>query len=1014
MNLKRIIVLQVCLLLACTVFAKDKKNVAPFMQHKVLQSTFVNPPDSVRPGVYWYFMDGNLSKEGMTADLESMKEAGIGNVLFLEVNIGVPRGKVDFMSEEWQGLFKHAVDEAKRLGITITLGVGPGWTGSGGPWVKPEESMQHLVYSVTDVNSQSTQPITLAKPDPRKPFFGEGTLTDELKKQWLDFYEDVFVLAFPTPASDVKLQDIDEKALYYRAPFSSQKGVKAYLAEPEKHAEIPDLAAIKPEQIIDLTSLLQKDGTLNWKVPSGKWTIMRFGCRNNGAITRPAPKPGLGFECDKFDTVAFKNHFDEYVGKLIKKVGTPKSTTTGGGWNMLHMDSWEMGAQNWTSNFRKEFQKRRGYDPLPYFPVYSGRIVGNTELSERFLWDLRKTAQELVVENHAIYLKKLGQKYGFRLSIEPYDMNPCSDFDLGAVADVPMCEFWSKGYGFKTAFSCIEASSIANIIGAPVVGAESFTSIKSEAWKLYPGAIKNQGDWAFCTGINRFVYHTFAHKPLDEKLRPGMTMGQYGIHWDRGQTWWPMASAYHKYISRCSYMLQQGRKTADVLYLTAEGAPNVFISPASALEGNDTIPDHKGYNFDDCSPEMLISKASVQNKKIVFPGGASYHLLVLPNVKTMSPELIQKIESLVRAGATVVGTPPEKSPSLVNYPQCDQRVRQIVQELWGNWQASTEVTSRKCGQGTISWGGDLSSYAPGEIYPNYNATASLLKKMRVTEDFTSSGPIRYIHKMTGTQDIYFVSNRSDQPVTALCQFRTTKGTPQLWNPMTGETRALPEFKQTQDQTQISLKFESYQSFFIVFEASRNKASAVGKKNFPEISVAQNLTGSWNISFDPKWGGPANIVFDKLEDWTQRQEDGIKYYSGIATYRKTFNLSPTEVQSKLFIDLGVVNNMARVRLNGKDLGIVWTSPWRIEISGVAKKGNNELEIEVSNLWVNRLVGDEKFPDDGIQNHQWPEWLTKGEPRTSQRYTFTTHHFYKSDSPLMKSGLIGPVKILKSEE
>lgn len=1013
MSLKQIISLQVCLIIACSVFAKDRKPVASISWREALQSTFVNPPDSVRPGVYWYFMDGNISRKGMTADLESMKEAGIGNVLFLEVNIGVPRGPVDFMSEEWQNLFQHAVNEARRLGITLTLGVGPGWTGSGGPWVKSEESMQHLVYSATEISGPSTQSIQLPKPDPRDPYFGVKTLNENLKKQWLDFYEDVFVLAFPTPKSDAKLQDIDEKALYYRAPFSSKKGVKPYLPEPSAHPEIPEQAAIDQRQIIDLTTYLQKDGTLNWKAPAGKWTIMRFGRRNNGAITRPAPVPGLGFECDKFDTVAFKNHFDDYVGKLIKKVGTPKSST-GGGWNMLHMDSWEMGAQNWSSSFRKEFQQRRGYDPLPYFPVYSGRIVGNAELSERFLWDLRQTAQELIVENHAVYLKKLGRKYGFRLSIEPYDMNPCSDFDLGAVADVPMCEFWGKGYGFKTPFSCIEASSIANIIGAPVVGAESFTSEYWEAWKLYPGALKNQGDWAFCTGVNRFVYHTFAHKPLDDKYQPGMTMAQYGVHWDRGQTWWPMASAYHKYISRCSYMLQQGHKIADVLYLTAEGAPNIFLAPDSALEGNDTIPDHKGFNFDDCSPKMLISRASVKNKKIVFPGGASYHLLVLPNCKTMSPELVQKIESLVKAGATVIGTPPEKSPSLVNYPECDRQVSQTAQKLWGNWLPSAEITSRKYGQGILSWGGNLSSFASGEIYPNYDSTAALLKKLGVAEDFTSSGSVRYIHKATDTQEIYFVANRSNETILADCNFRIEKETPELWDPQTGETRPLSEFTQLTNQTRIPLKFEPYQSYFVVFKKGKAATPQTGTKNFRNLTEIQTLTGSWELAFDPKWGGPASITFNQLEDWSKRPEEGIRYYSGMATYKKSFSLSATDIQQKLYLDLGEVENMAQIKLNGKNLGIVWTSPWRVDISTAAKQGENELEIVVANLWANRLIGDEQFPDDGVKDHKWPQWLLNGQARPSQRYTFTTHHFYKKDSPLLKSGLIGPVKILKADK
>lgn len=1012
MNLRRIITLSVCLFLFCEIQAQTNKRGKNPEQVDQLRTCFLNPPDSVRPGVYWYFMDGNLSKEGMTKDLESMKKAGIGHVLFLEVNIGIPRGPIDFMSQEWQDLFKHAVSEAKRLGINFTLGVGPGWTGSGGPWVKPEESMQHLVYSVTDVAGPSNQTIQLAKPEPKQPYFGEKTLNEELKKKWLDFYEDVSVLAFPSTENDSTIQDVEEKALYYRAPYSSKKGVKPYLPEPINPTKFPEQAIIKPNQIIDLSNYLQADGSLNWTVSPGKWTIMRFGRRNNGAITRPAPVPGLGFECDKMDTTAFNHHFNEYIGKLLNQVKTPKNSD-GSGWNMLHMDSWEMGAQNWTPKFREEFKKRRGYDPLPYFPCISGKIVASTEQSERFLWDLRQTAQELIIENHAMYLKKLGRKYGFRLSIEPYDMNPCADFDLGAVADVPMCEFWSKGYGFKTAFSCIEASSIANIIGAPVVGAEAFTAEWWEAWKMYPARVKNQGDWAFCTGVNHFVYHTFAHKPFDDKYQPGMTMAQYGVHWDRGQTWWPMASAYHQYISRCSYMLQQGHKVADILYLIPEGAPHVFLPPASALKGNDTIPDHKGYNFDACSAQNLISKASVHNKRITFPSGASYRILVLPNYKTMSPLLLEKISDLIRKGATIIGNAPIQSPSLSNYPDCDKLIREKALSIWKTTTIPEQTSSIKYGKGLIYHGGNLNKFASGEIYPNYDSTAAILQQLNLQEDFKSTGEIRYIHKTISGKDIYFLSNRTDKKTKAECSFRISKGNPELWDPQNGKCYSINTYKIENGHTIIPVEFDSYQSFFIVFDQETRKTKANSSQPVQSFSVLEDLSNNWHLSFDPNWGGPASVAFQTLDDWSKRPEDGIKYYSGIATYKKTFTISGVPVNDALYLDLGEVNNIARVKLNGEDLGIVWTAPWRIEITHAIKTGLNKLEIEVANLWVNRLIGDEQYPDDGIKDKKWPEWLLNGQKRTSQRYTFTTHHYYKKDMPLQKSGLIGPVKILKTE-
>ena len=421
---------------------------------KELQRNFRTPPESARPGVYWYFMDGNISKEGMTKDLEAMKRAGIGSVVFLEVNVGIPRGNVDFLSDEWKECFRHAVKECERLGISMTLGIGPGWTGSGGPWVAAEQSMRHLVASSTVVKGSGRQTVKLPEPSPKAPYFGEGAFTPELKEKWAEYYEDVAVLAFPTPGEMSRIKDVGEKALYYRAPYSSVPGVKQYLP---REKSMPSGRVVNMDEVIDLTSLLQEDGSITWEVPSGNWTVMRFGLRNNGAVTRPAPLPGVGFECDKTDTAAIAAHFKVFTDELLRVVGE-RDTTLPGGLKMLHMDSWEMGAQNWAPGLREEFRRRRGYDPQPYYPAYDGYIVGSREISERFLWDLRQTMQELMLENHALYVKEYAHRRGMKLSIEPYDMNPMQDLELGASADIPMCEFWSPG-GYNTSFSAIEGSS---------------------------------------------------------------------------------------------------------------------------------------------------------------------------------------------------------------------------------------------------------------------------------------------------------------------------------------------------------------------------------------------------------------------------------------------------------------------------------------------------------------------------------------------------------------------------
>jgi len=968
-----------------------------------VKAGFLNPPDSSRPGVYWYFMDGNISREAITGDLESMKKAGIGYVLFLEVNVGVPRGKVDFLSAEWQDLYLHAVRESERLGIKIILGSGPGWAGSGGPWVKPEQSMMHLVATSTITTGPSVFNTILPKPEPVKPFFGEGSLTKELKEIRDGWYEDVAVLAYPTPATEQKIADINEKSLVYRAPYSSQKGVKQYLPTSATYTDIPG-SAVDQTKIIDLTKMLKSDGTLNWNVPAGKWTIVRFGKRNNGAVTRPAPKPGLGFECDKFDTVAFDAHYDTFIGKLLRKVG-PRQAGADGGWTMIHIDSWEMGSQNWTGDFREQFKKRRGYDPLLFLPTYTGQIVGSAELSERFLWDVRLTSQELVIENHAGRFKELGRRSGLTLSIEPYDMNPTADLDLGSVADVPMCEFWSDKFGFNSSFSCIEATSIAHIQGKPVVGAEAFTAESSEAWKKYPGNMKDQSDWAFSIGINRFIYHTFAHKPYGDGLKPGVTMGPYGVHWDRGQTWWSMVPAYHKYVTRCSYILSQGNSVADILYLNPEGAPHVFRAPKSAFEGTEVLPDKRGYAFDGCSP-LLLRNAQVLNHRIVFPGGASYRVLVLPDVETMTPELLTKIATLVKAGATVVGNPPSKSPSLVNFPDCDKQVQKLAAELWGKQEISK-------GGGTLVTFKNQAGQLSTELYSPYDSTATLLLKLGVNPDFTASGSIRYNHRSLPDREIYFISNRTDHPVEDVCLFRDGTLNAELWDAVTGEVRSLGNLKKGKTGISIPVKLDVSQSHFVIFNKSARSPKTMVRNDFPDAKAVSTLKGAWSVAFDPTWGGPAKVQFDSLSDWKTRPEEGIRYYSGIATYSKTFDL-PDSCKSlntsTWFLNLGKVKNMARVKLNSKDLGVIWTTPLQVNISQAVKKKENLLEIEVANLWINRLIGDEALPDDGIKDHQWPEWLLKGSPRTSGRYTFTTHRFYKKGDPLVESGLIGPVTIL----
>jgi hypothetical protein len=1110
-----------------------------------LAARFLHPPEEAKPWVYWFVMDGNLRREGITADLEAMKRVGIGGLLFMEVDVGIPKGPTKFMSPPWRELFKHANQEAARLGLQITMPASPGWTGSGGPWVKAEQSMQKLVSSETNV--AGPQRFHAALPPPERI---------------AGFYRDVAVLAFPTPEKDSRIADIQEKALYHRGHFSSESGVKMFLPMPAKYPALRPEEIIPMDRIVDLTDKLDAEGRLAWDVPQGKWTIMRFGHTSTGATTRPAPEPGLGLECDKLDKAALKAHFDAFIGRIMSDIGplTGKSLVS------LHIDSWEMGPQNWTARLPAEFQHRRGYDLLRYLPVMTGRVVDSLEVSERFLWDLRQTVLELIAENHAGYLGELAHRHGMRLSIEPYDGTPCDDMTYGSRADVSMGEFW--WYGFDTCFSCTEASSIAHTYGKRIVQAEAFTSNPGEDWRACPATSKPLGDWAFCDGINRFVFHRYAHQPWLDRW-PGVTMGPYGIHYERTQTWWEQSRAWLAYLSRCQALLQQGLFVADVCYLTPEASPQVFRPGPDATQG--FPPKRLGYNFDGCTPEALLTRMTVKNGRLTMPDGMSYRLLVLPTVPTMTPRLLGKIKELVRAGATVIGPRPLRSPSLADYPQCDDELKRLADELWGAGQPSVAMEEHSLGKGRLlslprpgdaaealpshpnplrqakwiwlregnpaqaapvgkryfrrtinieagrtvrsaravmtadnafqlwvngkpaggwqnfttargmdiapllkpgtnvlavsadnggegpnpagligsfriqftdgrtvqvntdgkweaaetvknddwttaakaaggwtpamelgplgmaPWGMVGLSIEQPRPFPDFGVIAEVLAKMHVPPDFQADQDLRYIHKRDGNADIYFVANGQPTGVEAACTFRVSGKTPEIWDAVTGEMRPASDFRQANRCTTVSLRFAPGGSLFIVFRTPTGLAQSAGR-NFPELEPVAEIGGPWTVEFDPRWGGPRSVRFDELTDWTARPEEGIKYYSGRATYRKTFTLPEQQAGGqparKTYLDLGEVKDLAEVRLNGKRLGVVWCPPWRIEITTAVRPGANDLELVVVNEWVNRLIGDARLP-------------------RSKRLTWTTWSPYQGNSPLSKSGLLGPVRLERAK-
>jgi hypothetical protein len=637
-----------------------------------LAAGFVHPPASARPWVYWFPLDGNISSNGITADLEAMQRVGIGGVLYMETDQGAPRGPAAFGGPLWRELFRHICAEAARLGLEVNMNNDAGWCGSGGPWITPELSMQRVVWAET--NLVGPQRFSAVLPQP---------------KATRDFYRDIALFAFPTPSSNYVIPHLRGKSADAREEISPRASFPALASE----------ATIARDRLLILTPQLGRDGRLAWEVPAGRWTLLRLGHTSTGKDNHPAPLAGRGLECDKLSTAAVEAMFAGLMARLIDDsrplVGQGKTLVS------THIDSWEVGSQNWTPRFREEFQRLRGYDPLPYLPVMRGRVIDSLEISERFLWDVRQTVNDLLVDNYAGHFRAMARQHGLRLSIEAYDGVPADDMTYAGRADEPMGEFWSYA-AYSGSQWCTEMASAAHVYGKPILGAEAFTATDAEKWQAHPGSIKAMGDWAFCEGINRFVFHRYALQPWTRPDRPpGMSMGPWGLHYERTQTWWEQSRAWHEYLARCQFLLQQGFFVADLCFLAPEMSPQRFKSPVkSGL-------DRPGYNFDGCPPEVVLTRMKVEDGRLVLPDGMSYRALVLPHVETMTPGLLRKIKDLVAAGATVVGAPPVKSPSLSHYPQCDDEIKALTRELWGTGEAPTKLSAHRFGKGRLYWGGEF-------------------------------------------------------------------------------------------------------------------------------------------------------------------------------------------------------------------------------------------------------------------------------------------------------------------
>jgi hypothetical protein len=1042
-----------------------------------LETSFIRPPDSIQTSIYWYWMSDNISKEGVVKDLHAMKSVGI-NRAFIG-NIGyesTPYGKVKLFSEEWWDIMHTALKTATELNIEIGIFNGPGWSQSGGPWVKLNQAMRYLTSSKTSIAGPKKIDLKLEKPlgdfqdvtliayktpknytnsigafNPRISTSAkvesisnliDGKMDTEVaipdsENFTIDFNTDKaytarsliiypgkrgvnvqaqlqvkengvyktiksfdinrsnanlnvgfkpygpIALSFPTTTSNnyrlvfsrtgsFLIKEIQLSATPVVGDFIEKTLAKMYQTPLPYWNEYQwadqaviddDQLVIDPSTVVDISKFMTADGVLKWTVPPGDWTIMRTGMLPTGVQNGPASPEGIGLEIDKMSKAHVATHFDAFMGQLLKRIPAADRKT----WKIVVEDSYETGGQNWTDGMLDKFKANYGYDPMPYLPVLQGEVVGTQDKSDRFLWDLRRFIADRVAYDYVGGLRDVSHKNGLTTWLENYGHwgFPGEFLQYGGQSDEIGGEFWSEGE-----LGNIEnraASSAAHIYGKTKVSAESFTA-GDQPYKRYPYVMKQRGDRFFTEGINNTLLHLFIQQPSEDKV-PGIN-ANFGNEFNRHNTWFSYMNLFTMYLKRTNFMLQQGKYVADVAYFIGEDAPKMTGITDPALPA--------GYSYDYINAEVINTRVKVVDGRLVLPDGMSYKMLVLPKLKTIRPELLAKIKDLIMQGAVVMGPAPERSPSLANYPEADNKVKKLVSEIWADVNGTT-VKARNLGKGRVISGMDMQT---------------ALDDLGVVADFNSNtkDQVLYIHRASSDGEIYFLSNQNEKEIKFSPEFRAQGMQPEIWDPVTGEIRVLPEFTQKNKVVAVPLTLAPLQSAFVIFKKTSGHRATIAT-NFPSSTSVAEVKGPWKVNFDEKMRGPKEtVVFDKLVDWTSSPEESIKYYSGTAVYNNSFKATKAGSGERIYLNLESVKVMAKLKVNGISVGGVWTAPWRVDVTDAVQAGSNTLEISVVNTWVNRLIGDSKLPE-------------------AQRKTWTNNNPYRPNSKLEPSGLTGIVTVSK---
>ena len=1108
-----------------------------------LRKAFQSPPASASPWVFWYWYQASVSREGISADLKAMKEAGIGGAYLMPIkgpaNPPLMDSVVVQLSPQWWAMVKHAFNEARRLGIKLGIHASDGFALAGGPWITPELSMQKIVWSQKNISGGKLFNGILEQPETLENFYKDiavfafpstkdaGVTTRTVKPKitsskqdsiaqllidpfnkknfssdepcWIQYeFEQPFAcrsiiihsrnnyqsnrliiqtsndgkefttitrlepprhgwqdwdagythsiqlttakyfrFVYNNEGSEPGAEDLDAAKwrqslklaaleLSGEAKVDQYEGKNGSVWRISKYTtpeQLPNEVCVASNTIIDLTNKLDRGGRLNWNAPAGEWTILRMGHTSTGHRNETAGG-GKGLECDKFNPAAITLQFNKWFGEFYNHVdaATIKQVL-----QFFHVDSWECGSQNWSPVFRNEFKNRRGYDLYNYLPVIAGIPIGSADTSERILHDVRQTISELVNDRFYGTLAKLAHQKGVQFTAESVAPTMESDGMLHYKnVDVPMGEFWLRSPTHDKPNDMLDAISGAHIYGKNIVQAEGFTELRM-AWDEHPGMLKTLADRNFALGINRLVYHVFMHNPWMDK-KPGMTLDQIGLYFQRDQTWWKQAKAWVEYTKRCQTLLQFGKPVTDIAVYTGDEFPRRAILPdrlvpvlpgifgkeivesetnrlynagqplrqlpagvtssANLTDIGDWIDPLRGYAYDSYNADAL-NLSKVRTGNIELSTGAKYRLLVIPGATKMSPNkgwissaTAARIKQFAEEGATVlINEELDHSIGLLNAKMNDIRIQQINQTIFGQGN-SPGGNSFKTGKGKIVVGPYIKeSFSSLGIQPDFTATNANGKRAE---------KIAWTHRNGNGVDIYFISNQKDSAQTIDLSLRISGKIPEIWNPVTGETRSAANYQIKNGRTEFPVFLDQNASLFIVLQQPTKQTANNAGKNWTETVSIQTIDGPWTVKFDPSLGGPKEpVTFNQLTNWTQNADSTIRYYSGTAKYSTTFNYR-VQTNKSVWINIGNVHNLAGVFVNGIDCGVAWTAPYRVDISKALKEGQNTIRVEVVNTWNNRLVGDSRLPAD-------------------KRITATMFPFKMEGKNLLPAGLLGPVTI-----